>query len=429
MTENTIMDLNQDNSYLKIPEHCDAETRLVLKDSKFLTMIIRTIQSLGVVGEDDIIKTETLIANSINCIGIHDTSKNFHPEDVTGVGKDFVTKKVSQVVHHEKWIHVQDPTPTAFIYTENETDSIELDQQAITRNSIVHIEDASEDFINSSGFKMMLSGDTRTLRTNVERKSKLIELPKPIVIVTSCDTKTDTQLHRRLPSGHLNSTEEQTIQILKRQGIDGQKLPQEILTKEQNRELYLIRKAHLMLQEVYVVIPKEIVEKVYNEILPKKKIVLLRTINKTILDYIKMSATIFQYQRERNEEDSKVDRTGYPTIIANLQDFEIAKSIYEYLYGDEDEILPFNYRQRKQLKKFREEVGIFYTIEEISSWKGVPHASDPTIRDDIKKLVEYTEVELEKDSYPAKYGIHGRMKIKPVGNSNTDLNDLNDLNL
>jgi len=400
----------------EIPTNFDEEVAKVLKDSEFLIRTIRIVQHLGVVGEDDFLTIETLVGSSVNCMNVKDTSKNFHPDDISGVGKDFVTKKLSRVVQFGKWIHVQDPTPTAFIYTEDETDSKEIDQQVITRNSIVHIEDASENFINSSGFKMMLSGDTCTLRTNIERKSKLIKLPKPVVIVTSCDTKTDEQLHRRLPSGHLNSSVDQTIRILKRQGADGQKLPQEILTDEQKHELHLIRKAHLLLEKVSIIIPKEIVKKVYDELLPKKKTVLLRTIHKTILDYIKMNATIFQYQRKRMKEDSEIEGKRYPTIVADSQDFEVAKNIYEYLYGDEDELLPLNNRQRLQLKKFRETNGVFYTIEEIKGWKDLPHASDPTIRADIDKLIDLADVELEKDSYPAKFGIHGRLKVKPVEN-------------
>ena len=111
-----------------------------------------------------------------------------------------------------QWIHLKGPSPKALSYLdrpESNEDAIE-----VTEKTVFHIEDPDDAFINGSDFKLICSGEMDTVRVSADRKGIRLKLPKPGLFVTSCNTLTGNQLHRRIPSLGLDTDVKQTRAIL-----------------------------------------------------------------------------------------------------------------------------------------------------------------------------------------------------------------------
>lgn len=397
----------------EIEEQNVAEVQELLKDSDLISKVVSAIQlKSSVVGEGKTIQTILIVVFSTKCVNVNPTSKNLHPTDETGVGKDFAVKAVRGVFPNINWIHIKNPSPKALTYLanpESKGDAIE-----ITSDAVVHIEDAEENFINGSDFKTYCSDSLDTLRVSKDLKGKRFQLPKPVFFVTSCDTTIGTQLLRRLPSLGLDSSCGQTKKIIGMQKRDGGRLPQEITGGKHKKSIQLVIDALQMLEKVYVMIPEEIGDKI-EKLFGEKPEIIARTLHKTFQDYIKMSATLHQFQRKTSNEDAIVDGESFKTIIASEKDFQIGKDVFETLYkGFGEELLPLNKRQRKLLDQLKKNPGMKYTIQDVAGWKC--HTSKyGTIRADLKTIANNTMLNQES-GYPITYVYPGRMKVKPVKN-------------
>jgi len=393
----------------------EKEVKELLKDPKLMDKIIKAVQLKSrVVGEEKSIKPITLVVISTKCINIEPTSKNLHPEDDSGAGKDFVIIAVGVIFKESgivQWIHIENPSPKALTYLNNpesKEDAIE-----VTEKTVFHIEDADNAFINSTDFKLICSGEMDTVRVSTDRKSIRLKLSKPVLFVTSCDTSTGKQLHRRIPSMGLDTDVKQTIAILDKKTDDASKHPQDIINKKDGKLIQLIIDALKLLEDVYVIIPEEIGNKI-KEMFGDKPSVIARTLIGTFQDYVKMSATLYQFQRTKSEENAIVVGIEYKTIIATEDDFEIARSSLKNLYDDfADEKLKLNKKQRAILEEFKKYPGIVFDIYAVLEWE-CHDLGYQTLRNYLEKIVVNSNLKMFKESGMLKYQYPGRVEPRPV---------------
>jgi len=394
----------------------------LLKNPNLIDEIVETVQlKSSVVGEEKSIKVIVLVVISIKCVNIEPTSMNLHPEDDSGIGKDFVIKAVHTIFPNIPWIHLETPSGKAIAYLKNpesEKDAIDMPSEGV-----LHVEDGAEEFINDPTFKVYLSSEKglKTFRVTKNLKGKLLKVPKWVVFVSSCDTSTNEQLHRRLPSFGMDSSVKQTKAIIDKQGEDGEKLPQDILTKEQKESIQLVIDALMELEKVYVIIPKDIggeIEKLFGD----NPTLLARTLHKTFQDYVKMSATLHQFQRKESEKKAIVDGKKYKTITATKDDFEIAENAFKTLYKKFGEgLLPFNKRQWEIFEEFKNHKGYKLTVDEVRTWSCCSGMQYGTIRNDLLKIASYTIIKIErgnKNIMYFKYPIHIKKGNKDENQTN-----------
>jgi len=384
-------------------ENIPSDIEFILKSNNLLVNTVKAVRYLGVIGEGKLIIAETIVICSSDCINVKPTSRNLHPEDDQGVGKDYVSGKVIKVVHPERVIHIDNPSPTALTYTGGNNFEAQGNSGSIriSRRHTLYIEDASDEFLNKSDFRLLLSKETiESLRT-VNQQSVLLNLPKPGIIITTADTKTDSHLLRRLPSAELNKSQDQTKRIIENQDKRDSIIPPKNLGKlnvingNERRFVNKIIQCYKYLKQVYVVIPKEVIDKKehYQEL-----DIILRTMNQTFNDYIKISTAIHQYNRKHI---GTTELEGYtnqiPIIEATDFDLKIAKTTMDYLFGKKkNKFKPLNSRQKKIEKFLKTYPDNRYTIPEIKAILKLDVHSN-TIRGDVDKLVKYSDICLYVD--------------------------------
>jgi len=383
-----------------------------LKDPEILDNTIKVIQATGVIGEEMPIKITTLTCTGKLVKKKKTTSANAHIESQTGAGKDHFVEAVSEIVFSDDWIKYNSPSPTAISYgqrielvqTGKELDGTPIIKQItadekITEDSIIYIEDASEQFLNSSDSKMLLDEpNVNTIRTVKGAQIKL-QWKKPVVIITTADTVTENQLIRRLPSIPLNLSKEHTKAITDFQLDDNCNIDADDSEKEY--EKLVAKEAYKKLKKVYVDLRN--VKELIGEKKPNYSEVIMRTVFPRLLDYIKFSTTLHQYQRKKLGE-----KDGFPILLATKQDVDVGFEVFNYIYSlkiKEKTIIHYlNDRQKSIYKKLIDNPGEYYTYSEMQTWKESQGVSSPTIRKDIEQIRKHdTDIRI-KDGYPEKAG-------------------------
>lgn len=383
-----------------------------LNDVNLLDKIVRVVQSQEVVGENKFIKTLVIVITGKRVINKRHYSTNLHPEDYSNMGKDWVTGKVSSVVFHDDWIKHQSPTPKAISLSQrlvkkkdaNGHVVTETEGKKITHETIVYIQDAKEKFINDDDFKMLTECDVNTSKT-IEMHSVKLEWKKPVVIVTTADTTTGEQIKGRLPSVCLDSTKEQTKKINEHQ----LQMDTDILNKYKNynnEELRIVRIAFGKLKRVIVDLKS--VNTIIEKKIPRCSEPIMRRIFPRLLDFIKFSAALHQYQRKTIGKLSG-KKWGYDgefdVIEATEQDVKIGYMIFNNIYKTEyADVSNLNLRQRRIRKKLEERAPTEYTVSQINRWK---ESGGVTIQQTYVDLKEITRADLRiitnDINFPTKY--------------------------
>lgn len=264
----------------------------------------RLVKQAGVLisGEEEARKAIILTTHGRLVLNSNAASFNLLVQDDSGKGKDHTTRNsLKATLPKQIFLHRTRISPTAFTYWHK-------DESEWTWNGkVVYLEDVSESILNCDVLKTMLSGGTST---SVVVRQKTVDISingKPVIIITSASATPSPEATRRFFQIHLTDSARQTSEVMKhiarvRQG-NGQELDQDLI------------KCQEYLSPVNVLIP-------YAEILAtllNSEKVILRTNFSRFLDYISASAALYQYQRERNENN---------WIIASLEDYERARDIF-----------------------------------------------------------------------------------------------------
>ena len=263
----------------------ETQERKILEDPGLLVNTIKEVQK-EVSGEEDTIASLVIVENTRLVKNASAESRNLFLSDLTGVGKDYTTDKIlNVVVPDENHEHLTKMTPETFIYWHTN------EKEWSWEGKVIHIEDISQALLDCSTFKTMASGGKKSL---VVKDQKAIELNipgKPVIFITSHHVNPLDEALRRFPIGGLDESSEQTRRIKN-------KISQRYSGRDQTQPDEGLRHAvQRLLRPHEVVIPyAELIQYFFPDS------TLMRTHYRRLLDYICSSAVFHQYQREKDEK-------------------------------------------------------------------------------------------------------------------------------
>lgn len=278
-----------------------------LKKPNLIFNILREVQKEGVVGEEESI---LVLINRIGmrCVKNYTlTSGNIIVSDGTGLGKDNVTEKLCKVmlVKNKTLYSATCISDKALNYWHPGFEDASWDGR------VMYLQDPEEDTLKGQAFKVRASGINENVTLDTERKIQYIQIKgKPILIVTSMSASINEELMRRWDSVHLDPSKELTEAIV---NYICQKAMGNMKTETNN----VLRNAIRNLPRVNVFVPfaTEIVD-----LVPVENSAMRTQISK-LIDIIKASAALHQFQRE-------TDENGY--VLATREDLAYAIFITNY---------------------------------------------------------------------------------------------------
>jgi hypothetical protein len=332
----------------------------LLKNPKFLEIIINEISKKKVVGETETVRSIIIVSYVRKVKNAKRTSSNLLLNDESGIGKDYTTKATLDIMPKDEVIFRTKITQELLTYWHNAT----KEPLWTWDGKIFYIEDIPSDIINSDVFKVFSSGGS-TATVLVKQKPVDIEVNgKPAMIVTSFGANLNHENLRRYPICFLDDSEEQTLKIMERQSEEDE---------TGNIEEYdpVIVEALKFIKIVKVVIP-------FAKLLPKyfPKSRLMRTHYKRFLDYIKSSACLHQYQREKD---------GKGNIIAEWLDYDIARMVLLKTTSNPC-MIPLTKNLIDLLKYFENNPNNFYAVRDLES---IFAFSEKTIQGHVRTLFKY----------------------------------------
>jgi len=259
-----------------------------LKNPKLVFNILREIQREGVVGEEKSILT-LINRIAMRCvINLTKTSGNIIVLDDTGLGKDNVTEKLCRImlVKNNTLFSATCISDKVLNYWHPGTKDTSWDGR------VMYLQDPEEDTLKGQAFRVRASGDNENVTLDTERNLRYIQiLGKPILIVTSMKAAIDIELIRRWDAVHLDGSKELTNAIVKHQLMAAATGEVDIYAND------TLRYALQNLPRVKVLIPfsMDLMD------LVDSSASIMRTMALKLLDIIKASAALNQFQREKND--------------------------------------------------------------------------------------------------------------------------------
>lgn len=365
--------------YLKSP---DLMKILVKETNKFVAGEEESIQALGLAS------CGRLVKNS------NKTSFNIIPNDESGTGKDYVTKRVLDVFvpkTHREYISRISKTALNYMHAAEQEPNWSWD------GKILYLSDVSDDVLNSEVLKVFTSDATKA---NIVQDGKSVEHTingKPCIFATTAASTPGKEQLRRFTLMPLDSSAAQTERIKDFIAeIDS--------TGNEPEHNPILVEAMEGLDRAKVIVP---FSKALSKSFPSATIV--RTAFGRFNDYIKASATLHQFQREKKDE----------SIIANLDDYECAKVVFEKMYSAGN-IMPITQNGRMVLNTMKKmdasihnsedttlvEKHEFWTVSEIEQKAGFSNRGLRDILDALidSKYIEKGEKEISKSRTEDNYG-------------------------
>ena len=309
-------ELNNEVSQAEIIKQVKLEQD-ILRDRYLLVRIIDETHKEGLVNEE---KSCLVLINKIFLRLVKNaspTSSNVLVSDKTGGGKDILVICICNTILPEKNCHHRtDISDKTFDYWQPILGWDEIDDKKVPIKDswdghVIYLEDPREDALIGQSFRTMASGGTHVTKI-INLRPVTIEIDgKPVMIVTSLHASIDEEGQRRWDSLRIDTSEKLTIAVKKKilEGASGK------IYYEKDE---LLRHAVKSLLSPYsVVIPyAEDLE----QFLPNTLI--MRTQVKKLLDYIKASAVLHQWQREKDEQGQ---------LIATWFDYDYARFVFTIL--------------------------------------------------------------------------------------------------
>lgn len=284
-----------------------------LKNPNLLEKLVVEVQK-SVVGEENAIKS-ILVACMLNKVeNKQGTSANLCINAQSGAGKDYLTSEVLKLFPEQFVFARRRITPAVLDY------ALAKHQGRDWNNFFIYLEDVGNKVLNAESIKTLLSANPQ--KTNIvsivyEGAVRDLKIKgKPFFLVTSAKIRAKEETLRRLPFLYLDESPEHTLEINRRQAKQAS-----LGLIEEMEELP--KQFYLGLEKVKVVIPfaEEIALKLGGLWVKRSKRyqIVQRTIFPRFLDYIKASASLYQYQRKKTKE-------GYVTAEAPL-DYDNARTV------------------------------------------------------------------------------------------------------
>ncbi|MFA6521967.1 MAG: hypothetical protein WCT53_06340, partial [Candidatus Gracilibacteria bacterium] len=347
----------------KIPEEPDSEALKILKDQNLFFKITKDELDKKIVGEIQTRQTIFLCACGAFVENNNTASYNLIPNAESGSGKDWITSKTLNIFPKEMYIRRTRITEKVFTYWHNP----EYEPEWTWNGKIFYNEDISNNVLNSEVFKVMTSSGS-SCTVLIKQTPVDIEIKgKPVIICTTAKATPDKELLRRFAIVSCDESFDQSKEIIKRQA--------ELATTGQGSEYdENISQALGYLKRINVIIP-------FAQFIGKKiptENIIVRTAFPRLLDYIRASCALHQYQR-------KQDVNGF--FIAEKQDYEIALIAFHKTTNNSF-LMPLTHEQKKVLKIIEEmrtlEEGL--TVDEIA--ENVSFWEERYLREQLNRLAD-----------------------------------------
>lgn len=278
-----------------------------LHNPKMLNIWKRNIQRLGIVGEDNNIKTCITILGGYRLVpNAKPESGNLVIDGKSGGGKSTLVRLVIKSFLPNMVEAFSKITPKVLAYYE------EVDWEG----KILSLIDAENSVLNDPVVKMFLSGELQEILVTIRGEAVRFHITgKPAVVITAVNPELIPDLVRRLPTIKIDESPEQTARVQRK------------LLKDQKRGRIpekgvpsYIPLAYTWLKPVNVVIPfaDYIIER-----FPKEDII-SRTTLSWLVGYISFHAAFHQYQRKMIEAATGGD---LQVIKAAKADYEAGRAI------------------------------------------------------------------------------------------------------
>lgn len=312
-----------------------------LTTDKLMPYLIKEVQKEGVIGEEDNILILALKIALRLVKNSSATSGNMLVSDNSGLGKDFLTKALCEVMLQPEttYFHRTSLSPKVFNYWQPKDAT--TGEPTTWDGKVLYLEDPEAELIKSQAFKVMASGGTAiTVVKDQEVLEKEVE-GKPVIIITSMKTSIDVEGERRWDCIRLDGSTEVTQQVVERVALKAAGL-----LEYQPDEGFRHMLQSLSRLDVVIPFAKQIVQGLSHHSH-------LRTQILKLLDYTKASAALHQYNRKKTD-------TGM--LIAEPKDFELARVAFLLLRDEEATALT---RKEQNLVEYLRQVGGHVTASRI----------------------------------------------------------------
>lgn len=346
----------------------------LLKDPNLFTFITESELSKKIEGEKESIKVIFLSVIGKNVKNAKLTSYNILINAESSAGKDHLVTKVLEIFPKDILINRSRISPTTLTYWH----CFESEPEWTWDGKVLYLEDAGNNILNSEVVKVFCSSETKSTIIVNNKAKDFTQVGKPILVITSASGNLHKENLRRFSVCDLDETDDQTKGIKRRQA-------EEVRTGIRiDYESYII-KAMGMLKDVKVVIPfatNKLADSFPNNII-------IRTNFPKFLDYIKASACLHQYQRDRNKKGE---------VIATKQDYEIAREVFNKIVSNPF-MIPLTMDLKSILNKLKELKEKEQLISSYSVSELMPYFSwtDKWLKRQLDKLVEYGFLKRENE--------------------------------
>lgn len=274
----------------------------LLKDPRLLHRIDYELGKF-VVGEEQARQAIFLVSCGRLVVNASPSSYNLTINSESGAGKDHTAKNVLKIWPQACVLQRSRISPTVFNYWHRS----DKEPNWTWDGKVCLLMDISNQVLNSDVFKVMCS-DGSFATIVVEQKAVDLEIKgKPVMILTTASANPNSEMIRRFSSINLTESQQQTKNIMCQQAEDASKS----IVSGTDKSINNVKSAISKLEPVKVVIPYA---KELPDVYPSEHII-MRTNFKRFLDYIKASAALHQFQREKDEQ-------GW--VIATWDDYDVA---------------------------------------------------------------------------------------------------------
>lgn len=343
------------------PKEKDIE---ILKDNNLFEKIAVNELDKKIVGEIPTRKVIVLCGYGGRLVENAQTASfNLMINDDAGTGKDYTAGASLELLPKEKYIKKTRISPNVLNYWHNAEDEPDWTWDS----KVLYLEDISENILNHDVFKVMCSSGSSA---TIVKDQKVIDLEvkgKPVMIITTATAIPNPELTRRFVIVNLDSSKNQTRDIMKRHSEFREKgiVPQINLD---------IKDAMKYLKRVKVRIP---FAKKIDEHFPHQNVV-MRTNYPRFLDFISASVALHQYQREQDEE-------GF--YLATEQDYEIARECFLKVCSNKY-MIALTINQKKILNVFEKYPELKGTYSKLHA-NYMNFISDNAVKTNLNILVSY----------------------------------------
>lgn len=285
-------------------QEISSESLELLNNPNLLEIIDKELDK-KVVGEHEARKTIFMVSNMRNVENLGKATDNLMVNAISGTGKDYIVEAIFDLIPLLEKEELIRTTPKVLAYTRNKI----IDPDSSWKKVSLRLEDCSNEVLNDDSFKVFSSANpNKTNKGKTINKGKVIDIQiegKPSIIMTIASANPREELLRRFPICPLDEGINQTKEILKRQSEFAK-------TGRVIEYDFNIVNALSFLKRIKVKIPyADLLIPIFN---PQN--VIIRTHYPRFLDYIKSSCSLYQYQRQSDNE-------GY--YIATEQDYNNAR--------------------------------------------------------------------------------------------------------